>query len=91
MFLIAPFELDKKVRSFLDELIVQHGFKMYSSYVAKIGRAHFIEIHIVVPLDYPLSGIETLDNIRSQIREALEPGSPQLWLTIAFTADEHRI
>ncbi|MDI1352397.1 MAG: cation transporter, partial [bacterium] len=91
MFLIAPFELDEKVRGFLDALIIRYGFKTYSSYVAKIGRAHFIEIHIVVPLEYPISGIETLDKIRSEIRETLGDDSHQLWLTIAFTADASRI
>jgi cation diffusion facilitator family transporter len=91
MFLIAPFELDEKVRGFLDELTTRNGFTTYSSYVAKIGRAHFIEIHIVVPPGYPISGVEALDEIRREIREALEEGSPQLWLTIAFTADESRI
>ncbi|KTD43645.1 cation diffusion facilitator family transporter [Legionella quateirensis] len=88
MFLIAPFGLDEKVRGFLDELTKRYGFKTYSSYVAKIGRAQFIEIHIVVPEGYPISGIETLDAIRHEIVEVMGGNGPQLWLTIAFTTDE---
>ncbi len=88
IFLIAPFSLDEKVREFLDELIIRHQFKTYSSYVAKIGRAQFIEIHIVVPPGYPISSVEALDVIRHEIAEAMGGESPQRWLTIVFTANE---
>ncbi len=88
IFLIAPFCLDEKIRRFLDELTVRKGFKTYSSYVAKIGRAQFIEIHIVVPSGYPISGIEALDEIRSEILEVMGDGGLHLWLTVSFTANE---
>lgn len=88
MFLIAPFNLDERVRSFLDELTIRHGFNKYSSYVAKIGRALFIEIHIVLPPGYPLASIEALDDIRHEIGEAIGGDGPQRWLTVAFTAEE---
>lgn len=88
IFLIAPFSLDEKVRLFLDDLIIRYGFKTYSSYVAKIGRAQFIEIHIVVPPEYPISSIESLDLIRHEIAVAMGGDSPQRWLTIVFTANE---
>lgn len=91
MFLIAPFDLDEKVRGFLDELTLREGFKTYSSYVAKIGRAQFIEIHIVVPIGYPISGIEALDAIRLEIAAIVGGEGPKLWLTIAFTTDERWI
>lgn len=88
MFRIAPFKLDEKIRGYLDGLTVRYGFKTYTSYVAKIGRAKFIEIHIVVPLGYPISGVEALDTIRREIVNALGGNGPQLWITIAFTTDE---
>ena len=88
IFLIAPFGLDKKIREYLDALMVRQGFKTYSSYVAKIGRAQFIEIHIVVPASYPISSIEALDVIRREIMDAIGGESPQRWLTVAFTAEE---
>jgi len=91
IFLIAPLGLDTTIREFLDQLVVQQGFKTYSSYVAKIGRAQFIEIHIVVPANYPISSIETLDTIRREITEAVGGESPQRWLTVAFTAEENWI
>ncbi|WP_028379428.1 cation diffusion facilitator family transporter [Legionella pneumophila] len=88
IFRMAPLDLDKKIREFLDELIKQRNFKSYTSYVAKIGRAQFIEIHIVVPMGYPISSIEALDEIRNEITLAIGEDTPQRWLTIAFTANE---
>lgn len=88
MFRIAPFGMDEKIRTLLDELTLRHGFKTYTSYVAKIGRAQFIEIHIVVPLGYPIAGVEALDVIRQEIVDVLGGNGPQLWITIAFTTDE---
>lgn len=91
IFRMAPLDLDEKIRAFLDELTKQRDFKTYTSYVAKIGRAQFIEIHIVVPMDYPISSIETLDEIRNEIALAIGEDTPQRWLTIAFTANENLI
>jgi predicted Co/Zn/Cd cation transporter (cation efflux family) len=91
IFLIAPFNLDEKVRNFLDKLIEREGFTKYTSYVAKIGRAQFIEIHIVLPLGYPIKGVESLDAIRGEIGNALGEEGPEFWLTVAFTTEERWI
>lgn len=91
IFRMAPLGLDEKIRGYLDELTKRRGFKRYTSYVAKIGRAQFIEIHIVAPLGYPISSIETLDEIRSEIAKAIGEDIPQRWLTIAFTTNENWI
>ncbi|KTD36380.1 cation efflux protein [Legionella nautarum] len=91
LFFVAPFELDQKIRLFLNELIEKRGFKTYSSYIAKIGRAQFIEIHIVVPPNHSISSMENLDTIHREIRDAMGGDNPQLWLTVAFTADESLI
>lgn len=93
IFLIAPFNLDEKVRGFLDTLVEREGFVKYASYVAKIGRAQFIEIHIVVPLNYPIKGVESLDKLRREIGVALGENGPEMemWLTVAFTTEEEWI
>ena len=49
ILLITPPELDAHVRSVMDAVVARHGFKTYTSYVAKVGRAQFIEIHLAVP------------------------------------------
>ena len=88
MFRIAPTELNEKIRRYLDEIKFRYKFKTYTSYAAKIGRAQFIEIHIVVPLGYPIASVEELDAIRREIVDALGGNGPEHWITIAFTTDE---
>lgn len=87
MLLIAPIELDHKIRFVLDELIKKYGFNTYSSYIAKIGRAEFIEIHILAPASYPIKSVESLDKIRSEIIQALGGEEATRWLTISFTSN----
>ena len=87
ILLITPPELDAHVRSVMDAAIARHGFKTYTSYVAKVGRAQFIEIHIAVPPDMRLDNVATVDAIRREIAEAIGGEGPQRWLTIDFTAD----
>jgi predicted Co/Zn/Cd cation transporter (cation efflux family) len=88
IFQVAPAGLDLRIRSFMENLTQERGFVTYSSYVARIGRARFIEIYIVLPKDYPLEGVGTLDAIRAEIGEYIGEAGPQRWLTIMFTGDE---
>ncbi|WP_106477463.1 cation diffusion facilitator family transporter [Phytohalomonas tamaricis] len=85
---IVPDALDQKVTDVMDDIVARRGLGHYQSYVQKEGRARFIEIHVVLPPDYPLTHIGTLDEIRQEIADALGKASPQRWLTISFTGDE---
>ncbi len=87
ILLITPPELDAHVRSVMDRVIAEYGFRTYTSYVAKVGRAHFIEIHIAVPPTLRLDNVATVDAIRRDIAEAIGGEGPDRWLTIDFTAD----
>jgi predicted Co/Zn/Cd cation transporter (cation efflux family) len=87
ILLITPPELDAHVRRVMDEVIARHGFKTYTSYVAKVGRAQFIEIHVAVPAGMRLDNVTMVDAIRREIAEAIGGEGPQRWLTIDFTAD----
>jgi len=89
VFLITPPELDAHVRSVMDRVVREYRFSSYSSYVAKVGRAQFIEIHIVVNPNWPLDSVATADTIRREIADAIGGEGPQRWLTIDFTADPH--
>ena len=84
---IAPDQLDEKVRSVMEEAMVAYGFQEYISYVQKHGRARFIEIHIVLPADYPLQDVATLDRLREEISSELGEADAARWLTISFTGD----
>ncbi|MFK8250786.1 cation diffusion facilitator family transporter [Ancylobacter terrae] len=87
ILIITPAALDRQVRAVMDAVVARHGFTSYASYVSKVGRARFIEIHIVVPPEFPRVGIAALDAVRAEIGEALGGEGPQRWLTIAFTGD----
>lgn len=87
ILLITPPALDRHVRHVMDDIVRRHGFKSYTSYVAKVGRAQFIEIHVAVTPETPLDSVTKADAIRREIAEAIGEEGPQRWLTIDFTAD----
>lgn len=87
ILLITPPGLDARVRQVMDEMVARHGFKTYTSYVAKVGRAQFIEIHIAVPPQSPIDSVGKADAIRREIADAIGGEGPNRWLTIDFTAD----
>lgn len=87
ILLITPPALDRHVRHVMDGIVRRHGFKSYTSYVAKVGRAQFIEIHVAVTPETPLDSVTKADAIRREIAEAIGEEGPQRWLTIDFTAD----
>jgi predicted Co/Zn/Cd cation transporter (cation efflux family) len=83
---VAPNELDSMVHSVMDSVVSERAFVDYSSYVAKVGRARFVEIHVLVAPD---SRIDTAaaDAIRRDIANRLNAAWPNFWLTVDFTAD----
>lgn len=84
---VAPGDLDQRVRTLMDQVIVEQGFLDYSSYVAKTGRVCFIEIHVLVSADHQFGPITRADDIRRDIAERLGAKAHEAWLTIDFTAD----
>ncbi|MGC5699822.1 cation transporter [Pseudomonas sp. NFXW11] len=84
---MAPDQLDEKVRQVMERAKAEHGFEHCISYVQKHGRARFIEIHIVLPADYPLHSVATLDQLREEISAQLGEADSARWLTISFTGD----
>jgi len=87
ILLITPPELDRQVREIMEQIVKKYDFRSFTSYVAKVGRAQFIEIHIAVTPDWPLTSIAAADSIRREIADAIGGEGPQRWLTIDFTAD----
>jgi cation diffusion facilitator family transporter len=83
---VAPDELDHQVHSVMRSVVEEQAFRDYTSYVAKAGRARFIEIHILVPPDSAID-IATADGIRRDISKRLNAIQPNFWLTVDFTAD----
>jgi len=91
IFQMAPEGLDRRISGFMDTLVRERGFVAYSSYVARVGRAQFIEIYIVLPRDLEIGSVDMLDGIRAEIGEFIGEPGPQRWLTITFTGDASTI
>jgi predicted Co/Zn/Cd cation transporter (cation efflux family) len=91
IFQVAPQHLDQRVRGFMDNLVRERGFVTYSSYVARVGRAQFIEIYIVLPRDFAIGSVDVLDSIRAEIGAFIGNPGPQRWLTVTFTGDAKEI
>ena len=87
IFQIAPTPLNALVEQVMHGFVEEHGLATYSSYVARVGRAQFIELHVVLPADFPIERIDTLDAMRREIAGALGVAGPDRWLTVAFTGD----
>jgi cation diffusion facilitator family transporter len=87
---VAPDELDARVHAVMKDVVKQRQFLDYSSYIAKVGRGRFVEIHILVP---PQSRIDiaNADEVRREVSDRLNAGSPTYWLTIDFTAERRWI
>jgi predicted Co/Zn/Cd cation transporter (cation efflux family) len=83
---IAPGEFDLRVHAVMDSLVQERGFLEYSSYVAKVGRGKFVEIHVLVSAESRID-IAAADAIRREVSDRLNAGTPSIWLTIDFTAD----
>ena len=87
VLLVAPEALDVQVRAVMDEVIGERGFLDYSSHVAQIGRAKFVEIHILVSPDLRIETVKTVDALRREIAARLDAAWPETWLTVDLTAD----
>lgn len=88
VFLIAPSDIDREVHDAMRPVMERDGLLEYFSHVAKAGRGHFIEIHIVTTPEFGTGqGIALLDEIREQISAGLSIPPERRWFTVAFTAD----
>ncbi|WP_182087158.1 cation transporter [Aureimonas sp. ME7] len=87
IFLVAPAELDIRVREIADAALARHGFTEARTYVAKVGRSRFVELHFVVPADHPAQTLRDFDRVREEIGEAIGGAARDRWLTVSFTAD----
>jgi len=87
---VAPDELDARVHAVMKDVVKERQFADYSSYVAKVGRGRFVEIHILVPPESQID-VAMADEIRADLSQRLNAATPAFWLTIDFTADRRWI
>ena len=85
VFLIAPAEATAQVFDVMQEAQTEFGFKDFNVYIAKIGRMHMIDIHVLVPESFE-GDVGTLDGIRADIAKRLTAlAHLDEWLSITFT------
>ncbi|MFD1705014.1 cation diffusion facilitator family transporter [Methylopila henanensis] len=87
VLLVAPQELDARVRAAAEAAVARHGFEGARTYVAKVGRSQVIEIYLLVPAGRAIGSIAELDAVREEIGAAIGGAGRDRWLTIAFTGD----
>ncbi|MBZ9556796.1 MULTISPECIES: cation transporter [Modicisalibacter] len=88
IFLIAPSKLDSEVHAAMTPVMARDGLLDYFSHVAKSGRGHFIEIHILTTPDFGADkGVAVFDEIREQIAGGLSIPPERRWFTVSFTAE----
>jgi predicted Co/Zn/Cd cation transporter (cation efflux family) len=87
IFLLTPGDLDRSIRAVVEVTVEKYGFEGYQTYVAKIGRSRFIEIHLIVPKSFRIDSIQRLDEIREELSTAIGGSGRDRWLTIAFIGD----
>ncbi|TDR90123.1 cation diffusion facilitator family transporter [Enterovirga rhinocerotis] len=84
---IAPGDLDEEVRRLAQDIQQRHGFEDFTTYVAKMGRARFVDITFLAGADFGPRPLNFFDGIRAEIAEGLGSGPPSHWLNIEFTHD----
>ena len=82
---LAPDALDQRVRDVMAMMVQERGYLDFASYVAKIGRMRFIDIHILVPSCQPLGDMCDVDAVRNEIAHRIGSDIRVEWLTIVFT------
>jgi cation diffusion facilitator family transporter len=87
VFIVTPVELDEQVTTVMEELSKKYKFNNYKTYVAKRGRAQFIEINVLISPENNIT-VTYLDKIREEIAAQLRESKQKNWLTIMFTTDE---
>jgi predicted Co/Zn/Cd cation transporter (cation efflux family) len=87
IFLITSKQMDADVQAVAAAAVAKHGFTSFNSYAVEVGRARFIEISFLVPVDMPVASVSDFDAIRHEIAATLGGTGPEQWLTIVFTSD----
>lgn len=56
--------------------------------MVKPGRSLHIAVYVVLPIDFPVTGLATLDDVRARVQEAVQQGHGTATVDVLFTGDE---
>lgn len=91
IMVIAPAGVARDARKAAETIAHRHGFSDVAVHVARAGRQHFVEVGLVAPSVSVRKSFGELDEIRSEIAQAMSRLAPGCWLTVDFTADKRWI
>lgn len=83
---LAPDALDSKVHAVMRDVVRERGYLDYASYVAKVGRMRFIDIHILLAPEATLGAMGDVDAVRAAIAGRIGGDLRAEWVTIVFTS-----
>lgn len=88
VLMVTPDDLDRAIQDMMQRMSGEYGFSQFSYYATRVGRALFVEIHIVLPETMENIGLSRLDRLREQISHEIGENTSDRWLTVCFTRDE---
>jgi predicted Co/Zn/Cd cation transporter (cation efflux family) len=87
ILLVAPDDLDARVRAAADRAVAENGFREAHTYVVRVGRSMLVDINFVVAPGWQVGTVAALDRIRDAVGAEIGDEGPNRWLTICFTED----
>jgi predicted Co/Zn/Cd cation transporter (cation efflux family) len=81
-------EIQTEIRERIEQAIKPAAEEQIYIRMLPVGRFLYLQIHILLPADARLHGINECDSIRERIHENLKDFHPRLTLDVVFTADE---
>ncbi len=76
------------VRGTIDQVLAPLPVERVYVRMRSPGRIVFISVHVVLPPDFPVQSLTTLDSIRQELDTAIRRRHPRVILDVLFTADE---
>jgi cation diffusion facilitator family transporter len=76
-----------RVEAAMRTIRAEHDIASHATYVAKVGRQHFIEVNVLVGPNFGPKTVPQLDELRERIWQAVGRPVETSWVSIAFTAD----
>ena len=80
-------KIQQEIKQLFDTIANSFPLEKYWLRMTQIGNTIFVRIYWLLPQDYNLKGIETLDHIREEVSQVIHQNYPDLIIDIIFTKD----
>ncbi|MCC5858113.1 MAG: cation diffusion facilitator family transporter [Ectothiorhodospiraceae bacterium] len=83
-----PAQVTQPVREAIDRSLASLPLKRVYVRMVRPGRTLFVTVHLVLPADFPVQTLTTLDTIRARLDSAVRQVHPRVVTDVLFTAEE---